>query len=109
MIRFVDEYPLAATEAEADRLSIKTIDKDVFAGLKGGDGDLGLGIGVAHTERRSIGGEQRAPVVGMTRHVKLLRHGLRGEQRAPVVGMSGRRKISCARGDMVTISTARAP
>ena len=60
--------PVGLLEGEADRL----FDEDVFVGLEGGDGDLGLGIGVAQEYGVEIGSEQRAPVVGVVRYVKLL-------------------------------------
>ena len=69
--------PVGLLQREADRL----FDKDVFASLKGGHGDFGFGIGVAQEHRVEIRGEQRAPVVGVVWHVKLLRHGLRQGRR----------------------------
>ena len=47
-------------------------DKDVFAGLEGGDGNLGLGVGVAEDYRVEVIGEQFAPVAGVVRHVVFL-------------------------------------
>ena len=76
-------------QREADRL----FDEDVFAGLKGGDGDLGLGVGVAQEYGVEIRGEQRAPVVGVVRHVKLFCHGLRQARRDVADHLDGKQVL----------------
>ena len=81
--------PVGLLEGEADRL----FDEDVFAGLKGGNGDLGLGIGVAQEYGVDIGGEQRTPVVGVTRNVKFFCHGLRQARRDVADHLDGKQVL----------------